>query len=157
MIPLHQIQIPVPCHEDWNAMSGTEQARFCPKCQKTVNDLSQMTKADAQDLLDQTGMRVCVRLTRLADGRVMTSEMMLTHRISKQPSMHMRKAWHLVGRAKHRSSQNRNVRVGHCIPPVIGQMLSPRVYPHPPEAPVGQPLQAPQETPLQKQTTNRSK
>ncbi len=41
-----QLQIPEPCHENWNAMTPVEKGRFCSSCEKTVIDLS--GKSDAQ-------------------------------------------------------------------------------------------------------------
>ena len=38
-----QFSIPKPCHEDWNAMTPTEQGRFCSQCSKNVTDFTQMS------------------------------------------------------------------------------------------------------------------
>ena len=37
-----QIQIPKPCHEDWNKMTPKEQGRFCDSCCKIVVDFTKM-------------------------------------------------------------------------------------------------------------------
>lgn len=74
MIPLHQIQIAKPCPADWNAMTGDAQTRFCAHCKKVVYDLSQMTEAQAQALLDRTNLNVCVRIARTRDGRILTRD-----------------------------------------------------------------------------------
>ncbi len=34
------IQIPKPCHEDWNRMTPNEQGRHCAQCAKTVVDFT---------------------------------------------------------------------------------------------------------------------
>ncbi len=78
MIPLHQIQIVKPCPADWNAMTGDVQARFCAHCKRQVHDLSQMTEAQAQTLLDHTNLNACVRITRTADGRILNREASFT-------------------------------------------------------------------------------
>ena len=44
-------RIPNPCHEDWGAMSGDDQKRFCASCSKHVHDLSSMPEAAAEALL----------------------------------------------------------------------------------------------------------
>src|SRR4030095_8969306 len=44
-----QLQIPVPCHEDWNKMTPDNQGRFCMSCQKSVVDFSSM--ADSEIIL----------------------------------------------------------------------------------------------------------
>ena len=40
-----QLQIPEPCHEDWNKMIPGEKGRFCDSCQKTVHDFTGMSDA----------------------------------------------------------------------------------------------------------------
>ena len=74
MIDLQQVQIARPCPADWNSMTGDAQTRFCASCKKAVHDLSQMTAAQAQELLDRTDGSVCVRITRTGDGRIVTRD-----------------------------------------------------------------------------------
>jgi hypothetical protein len=38
-----KINIPTPCHEDWNAMIPNAQGRHCNACVKTVVDFTSMT------------------------------------------------------------------------------------------------------------------
>jgi len=38
-----QLQIPEPCHEDWNKMTPVEKGRFCDSCQKSVVDFTGMS------------------------------------------------------------------------------------------------------------------
>jgi CarboxypepD_reg-like domain/Secretion system C-terminal sorting domain len=38
-----QLQVPVPCHENWEKMTNAEKGRFCSSCQKTVIDFSNMS------------------------------------------------------------------------------------------------------------------
>jgi carboxypeptidase-like protein/type IX secretion system substrate protein len=37
-----QLQIPKPCHEDWNKMTQVQQGRFCNSCEKQVVDFTGM-------------------------------------------------------------------------------------------------------------------
>ena len=38
-----QLQIPEPCHEDWNKMTPLDKGRFCDSCQKAVIDFTRMS------------------------------------------------------------------------------------------------------------------
>ncbi len=38
-----QLQIPEPCHEDWNKMTPGDKGRFCDSCQKAVVDFTSMS------------------------------------------------------------------------------------------------------------------
>ena len=72
---LDAIEIASPCTQDWNAMTGDEKRRFCGECRLHVHDLSQMTRGEADDLLAAAaGGRVCVRIWRRPDGRVLTKD-----------------------------------------------------------------------------------
>lgn len=71
---LDVIQIASPCTQDWNAMTGDEKRRFCSECRLHVHDLSAMTRREAEDLLQSADGRVCVRLYRRPDGRVLTKD-----------------------------------------------------------------------------------
>jgi hypothetical protein len=53
-------------------MKANARGRFCQHCQKTVHDLAAMTRDEAERLVCQTAGSLCVRLTRLPDGQVLT-------------------------------------------------------------------------------------
>jgi hypothetical protein len=72
MIPLNQVQVPKPCGEEWDAMDGDAQQRFCAGCGCHVHDLSAMTTPQAQDILDKAEGRLCVRFQTRPDGTVLT-------------------------------------------------------------------------------------
>lgn len=40
-----ELQIPTPCHEDWDKMTPSDKGRFCDSCQKTVHDFTGMSNA----------------------------------------------------------------------------------------------------------------
>ncbi len=41
-----KVNLPEPCHEDWNKMNSQEKGRFCGSCQKLVIDFSQMSDTE---------------------------------------------------------------------------------------------------------------
>ena len=43
------INIPTPCHEDWNKMSPRDKARFCDSCAKEVVDFTQYSSEEIQE------------------------------------------------------------------------------------------------------------
>ncbi len=74
MIALETIRIANPCNAAWDDMDGTERMRFCHLCQKTVYNLSAMTREQAEKLIRQKEGKACVRLYKRRDGTVMTSD-----------------------------------------------------------------------------------
>ncbi|MGH7145749.1 MAG: hypothetical protein ACREJ2_16690 [Planctomycetota bacterium] len=71
---LHSIQVASPCTADWEAMRGDAQARHCDHCDKQVFNLSEMTEADALELLREYQGHLCVRFYRRADGTILTQD-----------------------------------------------------------------------------------
>lgn len=72
--PLNNIKIASPCSADWNRMYGDEKVRFCGDCKLNVYNLSGMSNKDAQDLVQRTEGRLCVRYFQRADGSVITQD-----------------------------------------------------------------------------------
>jgi hypothetical protein len=72
--PLDTIRIASPCAVPWDAMSGDERTRFCLQCQRHVYNLAEMSRNEAEALVQQTEGRLCVRFYRRKDGTVMTSD-----------------------------------------------------------------------------------
>jgi len=71
---LDSIRVASPCKASWDAMEGSEQVRFCGQCSKNVYNLSGMTREQAEQLIEDTEGRVCVRFYRRADGTVLTAD-----------------------------------------------------------------------------------
>lgn len=72
--PLDNIKVASPCSQDWDAMIGSERKRYCGECKLNVYNLSGMTKTDAENLLQNSEGRLCVRFFRRADGTVLTQD-----------------------------------------------------------------------------------
>jgi hypothetical protein len=70
--PLNNIKIASPCQANWDEMFGNDRKRFCGECKLNVYNLSGMSQADAEDLLENSEGRLCVRFYRRADGTVLT-------------------------------------------------------------------------------------
>ena len=82
--PLSNVKISSPCSQDWNQMIGTERKRFCSECKLNVHNLSEMTQAEAENLLLNSGGDLCVRFYRRADGSVLTKDCPVGFRAMKQ-------------------------------------------------------------------------
>jgi len=55
------LNIPEPCHENWQNMTPQEQGRFCGSCQKVVVDFSVMTDKEVLEYFSKTSQQVCGR------------------------------------------------------------------------------------------------
>lgn len=58
-----QLTLSSPCHENWNAMTPTEQGRHCQACCKTVIDFTTMTDREiAEYILHYSAGNTCARV-----------------------------------------------------------------------------------------------
>jgi biopolymer transport protein ExbD len=71
---LDSIDVPNPCDKNWDSMTGDNQIRLCSHCDTNIHNLSEMSAKNVKNLLFQNKGRVCVRLTRDADGKVQTND-----------------------------------------------------------------------------------
>lgn len=58
------LNIPTPCHENWQNMTPKQQGRFCQSCQKTVVDFTNMSDAAILNYFKNANGRVCGRLNK---------------------------------------------------------------------------------------------
>jgi hypothetical protein len=72
--PLDSVKVASPCSADWEDMIGNDRRRFCGQCELNVFDLSGMTKREAEELINQTEGRLCVRFFRRTDGTILTKD-----------------------------------------------------------------------------------
>lgn len=72
---LDRVKVNESCREDWDAMQGNDQVRFCSHCAKDVHNLSAMTRAEAETLIRKSNGRLCVRFVRRADASIATRTM----------------------------------------------------------------------------------
>ena len=73
---LDAITIPIACPVPWDEMRGDDRTRFCGQCEQHVHDVSELTRAEAVQLVTAAGKTACLRLYRRQDGRVMTADCM---------------------------------------------------------------------------------
>ena len=71
---LDNIRIASPCSARWEDMTGDERARFCGQCNKHVYNFSSMTQAEVESLIREKEGRLCGRIYRRRDGRVLTAD-----------------------------------------------------------------------------------
>ena len=71
---LDRIRIASPCPITWEQMVGDDNVRFCNHCRLNVYNLSALSRAEADALLNSTEGRLCARLYRRSDGTVLTKD-----------------------------------------------------------------------------------
>jgi TonB-dependent SusC/RagA subfamily outer membrane receptor len=63
MHPQVQLNIPQPCHENWQQMTPSQQGRFCTACAKEVVDFTSMSDTEVLHyFLDKKNEKVCGRM-----------------------------------------------------------------------------------------------
>jgi hypothetical protein len=72
--PLNNIKIASPCPANWDEMYGNDRKRFCGDCKLNVYNLSDMSRAEAENLITSSEGRLCVRFYQRADGSVITRD-----------------------------------------------------------------------------------
>lgn len=73
-VRLDSLRVAAPCDVPWESMKGDDRTRDCAKCEKTVYNISNMTRDEAEEFLAARGTSACVRFYRRKDGTVMTSD-----------------------------------------------------------------------------------
>ena len=69
---LDNIRVAAPCSADWDGMFGNERVRLCEQCHLNVYNLSEMSRVEADRLINQAEGRLCVRFYRRRDGSIIT-------------------------------------------------------------------------------------
>jgi hypothetical protein len=62
MKPAIHLHIDTPCHENWAAMTPTDEGRFCQACTKQVVDFSTMTDQQILYYLSKSSSNICGRM-----------------------------------------------------------------------------------------------
>jgi len=75
-----------PCTAEWESMVGNEQVRFCNHCEKSVHNLSAMTRKDALRLVRDNASGLCVRFHSDPRGRTVHANDGPLYRITRRAS-----------------------------------------------------------------------
>ena len=71
---LDNIRVASPCSADWNGMTGDDRVRHCGACDKSVFNLSGMTREEAETLIIAKQGKLCVRYFQRKDGTILTKD-----------------------------------------------------------------------------------
>ena len=71
---LDSIRIASPCPAKWEEMTGDDCVRFCRLCERSVYNLSTLTRQEAERLIAEKEGRLCARLFRRSDGTILTRD-----------------------------------------------------------------------------------
>jgi hypothetical protein len=73
-IDLENVRIAAPCPASWAEMEGDDRSRFCKDCKLNVYNVEAMSKDEAEALIEEREGRVCMRLYRRPDGKILTAD-----------------------------------------------------------------------------------
>jgi hypothetical protein len=73
-VSLESLRVVTPCSVAWSSMKGDDAVRFCGQCRKNVYNVAQLSRAEAVALIERAEGRVCMQLTRRADGTIATGD-----------------------------------------------------------------------------------
>jgi hypothetical protein len=71
---LDNIRVATPCHAKWDEMTGDERARLCRECNRTVYNISALTREEAEDLVIEKEGMLCVQYFERADGTILLAD-----------------------------------------------------------------------------------
>lgn len=70
----NEIRIASLCPASWEEMKGNDRVRFCKQCCKNVYNVSEMTAAEAAELVNRHEDHPCVRFHMRRNGTAITSD-----------------------------------------------------------------------------------
>lgn len=69
-----KLTIATPCPVSWDTMKGDDRKRFCDMCSLNVYNISEMTRAEAENFLANSEGRICGKIYKRADGTILTKD-----------------------------------------------------------------------------------
>ena len=130
---LESLRVTSPCKVSWDRMTGDARVRHCGVCKQNVYNISEMTRAEADDLISATGARMCMRYYHRADGTILLRDCAVEYRPTNliaagavALALSGAALWHARGRqAEHPHEVARPV-----PPPAV--VVPPAIAPHEP-------------------------
>jgi len=71
---LDNLRVATPCRADWNQMTGDERTRHCGDCKKSVFNLSNLTREEAEALIVEKAGKLCARYYQRHDGTILLKD-----------------------------------------------------------------------------------
>jgi hypothetical protein len=71
---LDNIRVATPCTARWDDMTGDDRVRHCDQCQKSVYNLSGMTRDEAEALVIERNGNLCARYYQRRDGTIVFAD-----------------------------------------------------------------------------------
>lgn len=147
--PLDNVSVASPCSQDWNAMIGSERARYCGDCKLNVYNLSGMSRTEAENLILNAEGRLCIKFYRRADGSVLTKDcpvgwQAIKRRVSRTAAAFASLFFGLLGGLGFATAfnQTKEIKVGRFLPiftstpqHTVGVMAMPKQSPTPKATP----------------------
>lgn len=89
---LDDVKIASPCHVEWEDMTGDDRKRFCGSCQLDVHNISDMSRQEAEAMLEEAagcGKRTCIQFYQRHDGTILTDDCPVGLRRLRDASLRM--------------------------------------------------------------------
>ena len=77
---LESLRVTSPCKVPWDRMTGDARVRHCDSCKQNVYNISDMTRAEAEELIAAKEARMCMRYFHRADGTILLRDCAVEYR-----------------------------------------------------------------------------
>jgi hypothetical protein len=77
---LEQLRVASPCTVPWDTMVGDDRVRRCDTCRQKVYNISEMTRAQAEEVIEANEARMCMRYYHRADGTILLRDCAVEYR-----------------------------------------------------------------------------
>lgn len=116
-------RISSPCPISWEKLRGNDRVRFCEKCKLNVFNLAILSEREAQDLVERTERKLCVRLYDRGD-QTATAEDCRLGRARKRMKVAVTIAALLVFSAVFRAIGHQGIPDRNTLPPIVKKIVN---------------------------------